>query len=88
MEKEKSKIGDSITFICESCNLEIENQKLLIKHLKSIHKTDTSKPMKREMISHIDGKDWFGGNNRWTTQEGIKFVESYILKRRKRKYIF
>jgi len=84
MSKTKSRIPDSVSFHCETCNKDIDNQTELIVHLQDVHFVDTKKPMTKQLMSHINGVDYYMYNFKYTTENGTVFNTSSYTNRDKK----
>jgi hypothetical protein len=69
---------------CETCNQELENRQAVVEHLRTHHGETSDNPKgKRSMLSHIDGRDWYGGSYRWEFDCGAVMTNSYRAERDK-----
>jgi len=67
------------TFKCITCDQILDGSKTAIDHLKIVHAIDSPKGTK-QMILHMDGRDWYQSNYLWLFGE-IEMLEIRISKR-------
>lgn len=66
------------TWYCETCDVDLAIRQDVIEHLKSAHGETSDNPSGvREMVSHLDGRDYYSGSFRWTFTNGAVLLQSY-----------
>lgn len=84
-EKEKPKEGEVWTCMTCSEHPEFANAKLVTNHLVAAHSGHVRPQGKLQMLSHMDGSDWYGGADQWTFDFGngpVEIINSYRYQRR------
>lgn len=77
-----SKIEEHWT--CETCVVELANRQAVVEHLRAVHgETEQNPQGKRSMISHVDGRDWYGGSDKLEMVCGAVLTYTYRAKRGK-----
>lgn len=67
-------------FTCQTCNSEAMQFGEIRKHLVDVHQSDGKGT--KQMISHMDGRDWYGSVYRWAFGDVI-VIESITAEREK-----
>ena len=73
--------GNTRTFTCETCKVELANTGEFTEHMKTAHglESDGLKGTRR-MISHMDAQDWHSSVYQWDF-DGIVVTEATCCKR-------
>lgn len=72
-----------VNYVCETHNLVMDTEAMR-EHLKSVHGIDASQTKcERQMVSHLDGRDWFSTTYRNVFPDGTVIMSSVVSKRAK-----
>jgi len=79
-------MSETRSFTCQTCAddnkfLELSTVDKFKEHMTTVHGI-TKLCGKKEMISYLDGRDWYGITNRWTFGD-VVVIESYRCARDK-----
>jgi len=73
-KKANNKNGDYSVMRCVACNLDLKDGEFL-SHAESVHGINKTQKVKKEMVAHMDGTDWFSTTYKFTTKEGFEFLQ-------------
>ena len=68
-------------FTCQTCNSDAMSFEEIRKHLAEVHQSDGKGT--KQMISHIDGRDFYSTAYQWTFPDDVIVIESITKKREK-----